>query len=252
VLSHSEARAIADRFGVSDSQIRRDHLISHLLAALTDHAGDRVIFFGGTALSRTLLPNGRLSEDIDLIARGSRRDLADHLTEVLPPALRREFPGLFWEPSLSEVRDVDSALLRSPDGLTVRLQLLDPVGYPRWPVAAADLVQRYSDAPPARLETPTAPAFAAWKTSAWFDRAAARDLYDLWALAMGGQLTAEAARLFVRYGPTNRPPEDHMFSVAPDENRWTRDLGGQLRLEITAADALAAVRAGWASARADM
>lgn len=77
-----------------------------MLAALTDHAADRVIFFGGTALSRTLLPDGRLSEDIDLIALGSRSELAEKLTAVLPQALRREFPRLFWEPSLSEVRDV--------------------------------------------------------------------------------------------------------------------------------------------------
>lgn len=164
-----------------------------------------MIFFGGTALSRTLLPDGRLSEDIDLIARGSRSQLADQLTAALPRALRREFPGLAWAPSLREVRDVDPAILRSPDGLTVRLQLLDPVGYPNWPVQAVALVQRYSDAPPARLTTPTPPAFAAWKTTAWFDRAAARDLYDLWALAAIDQLTAEAARLFVRYGlPTGR------------------------------------------------
>jgi hypothetical protein len=38
-------------------------------------------------------------------------------------------------------------------------------------------IQRYSDAPPAQLSIPTAPAFAASKTTAWFHRAAARDLY---------------------------------------------------------------------------
>jgi nucleotidyltransferase AbiEii toxin of type IV toxin-antitoxin system len=144
VLRASEARAVADRFAASDSQIRRDHLISHLLAALSEHAGDQIIFFGGTALSRTLLPNGRLSEDIDLIARGSRGEVAEHLTTTLPRVLRREFPRLSWEPPLTEVRDVDSALLRTPEGLTVRLQLLDPIGYPRWPVNQVDLFQRYS------------------------------------------------------------------------------------------------------------
>ncbi|WP_328322283.1 nucleotidyl transferase AbiEii/AbiGii toxin family protein [Kribbella sp. NBC_00382] len=176
MLTQTDARAVADRFGASDNQIRRDHLISHLLAALSEHVADRVIFFGGTALSRTLLPDGRLSEDIDLIAVGSRSELAELLTVVLPRALRREYPRLIWDPSLTDVRDVESALLRSPDGLTVRLQLLDSVGYPKWPVTAVDLVQRYGDAPPARLTTPTPPAFAAWKTAAWFDRAAARDL----------------------------------------------------------------------------
>jgi hypothetical protein len=252
VLSSVEGRVVADHFGASSGQIRRDHLISHLLAALTELAGDKLIFFGGTALSRTLLPDGRLSEDIDLIARGSRGQIAARLTATLPRTLRREFPGLSWEPSLSEVRDVDPALRRTPDGVTVRLQLLDSLGYPRWPVHTVDLVQRYSDAPPARLTTPTPAAFAAWKTAAWFDRAAARDLYDLWALATIGQITAEAARLFVRYGPTNRPPDNGLFGKAPDEDRWRRDLGGQLRLEITAAEALEVVRVGWAEARAAM
>lgn len=249
MLNPSEARTVAGHFAASDSQIRRDHLISHLLAVLSEHAADQIIFFGGTALSRTLLPDGRLSEDIDLIARGSRPEVAEHLTATLPRALRREFPRLSWEPALTEIRDVDSALLRTPDGLTVRLQLLDPIGYPRWPVHPVDLFQRYGDAPPARLTTPTPAAFAAWKTTAWFDRAAARDLYDLWALSTIGQLTPEAARLFIRHGPTNRPPDDNMFKAAPAEDDWRRDLGGQLRLEITAHEALEVVRTGWAEAR---
>jgi hypothetical protein len=40
-----------------------------------------------------------------------------------------------------------------------------------------------------------------------------------------------------------------MFAKAPDEEQWRRDLGGQLRLEITAGDALEVVRTGWAEAR---
>jgi hypothetical protein len=34
-LDDSEARAVADRFGVAIEQVRRDHLISHILAALS-------------------------------------------------------------------------------------------------------------------------------------------------------------------------------------------------------------------------
>jgi hypothetical protein len=37
---------------------------------------DDVIFFGGTALSRTFLPTLRLSEDIDLLVHGRRSDVA--------------------------------------------------------------------------------------------------------------------------------------------------------------------------------
>jgi hypothetical protein len=248
VLDPTEAQTFAEQFGVSPGQIARDHLISHLLAALSEHAADKVIFFGGTALSRSLLPDGRLSEDIDLIARGSRSDVAQYLHAVLPRALRREYPGLAWDPALSDVRDAEPAVLHTPQGLTVRIQLLRSVGYPPWPVERVELIQRYSDAPSARLSVPTAPAFAASKTAAWFDRAAARDLYDLWALANDGHLSTEAARLFARHGPTGRAPTDELFREAPGQDRWQRDLGGQLRLTVTAADALATVRDHWAAA----
>ena len=50
MLNPTEAQTLAERFGVSPGQIARDHLISHLLAALSAHAADQVIFFGGTAL----------------------------------------------------------------------------------------------------------------------------------------------------------------------------------------------------------
>jgi hypothetical protein len=52
-LDDGEARAVAHRFGVAIEQVRRDHLISHILAALSASHGEQVIFFGGTALART-------------------------------------------------------------------------------------------------------------------------------------------------------------------------------------------------------
>jgi hypothetical protein len=248
MLDPTEAQTLAEQFGVSPGQIARDHLISHLLAALSTHTADQVIFFGGTALARSLLPEGRLSEDIDLIAQGSRRDVAAHLHAKLPRALRREYPDLRWDPALTQVREAEPAVLYSPQGLTVRIQLLSPVGYPPWPVHRVDLTQRYSDAPPARLTVPTAPAFAASKTTAWYHRAAARDLYDLWALATHNHLSTEAAELFARHGPTNRAPTPELFRTAPRQDQWLRDLGGQLRLAVTAAQALTAVREHWATA----
>jgi predicted nucleotidyltransferase component of viral defense system len=92
MLDPEELLQIAARFGVSEDQVRRDHLISHLLAALSTEAADSVIFFGGTALARSLVPDGRLSEDVDLIALGSRTKVSTHLTSAIPRALRREYP----------------------------------------------------------------------------------------------------------------------------------------------------------------
>ena len=122
------------------------------------------------------------------------------------------------------------------------------IGRPSAMASKTPAIQRYSDAPPAQLSIPTAPAFAASKTTAWFHRAAARDLYDLWALATNGHLSTEAAQLFARHGPTTRPPTNDLFLTAPDDDQWRRDLGGQLRLTVTATDALTALRDQWAAA----
>lgn len=251
MLDPDEAQAVAERFGVASAQVARDHLISHVLAALSDLAGDDVVFFGGTALSRTHIPEGRLSEDIDLLAVAGRGAGAARIEPGLPRVLRREFPGVAWIPRPTEVRDSEPVMLQTPDGLGVRIQLLSSTGYAAWPVERRAIVQRYSDAPPATLTVPTAAAFVAWKTVAWFDRRAARDLYDLWSLAEHGHLSADAAELFARFGPTNRPPTAAMFSQPVDEERWRRDLSGQARLRIPAAEALAVVGAGWQALGAD-
>lgn len=248
MLDPQEEAAIAEQFGVARAQVRRDHLISHLLAAISDRLADEVIFFGGTALSRTFAPEGRLSEDIDLIACNGRSSAAEALETTLLRATRREFPGLRWEPALTSVRGATPAVLVAPEGTTVRVQLLSSTGYAPWPTERRPLVQRYSDAEPAALSVPTAPAFAAWKTSAWAHRATSRDLYDLWLLTRLGALTTDAAELFARFGPTNKPPSSALFTHAPDEQTWQRELAGQTHVEITANAALTYVRDTWLDA----
>lgn len=245
MLAPDEELAIATQFGVAKPQVKRDHLISHLLAALSEHVADQLIFFGGTALSRTFAPAGRLSEDIDLIARHDRSATAAAVEHALVHATRREYPGLHWQPRLTAVRGSAPAILTAPDGTSVRIQLLSAIGYAPWPTERRKMVQRYSDAPPARLIVPTAASFAAWKTSTWIDRAASRDLYDLWLLAQIGAIDAEASVLFAKYGPTNNPPNARQLAHPPDEATWQRELAGQTRLAVTAADALAEVREAW-------
>jgi hypothetical protein len=88
-------------------------------------------------------------------------------------------------------------------------------------------------------------AFAAWKTVAWAERAACRDLFDLWALSRIGGIDGEAAALYVRYGPTNRPPAPSVFQRAPEEGTWRSALVGQTRLTVSAAEAMEAVGRAW-------
>lgn len=72
-MNSDEKASVAEQFGVAAEQVERDHLISHLLAFLARDFGDSIHFIGGTALARTHLPHGRLSEDIDKPASRSRR-----------------------------------------------------------------------------------------------------------------------------------------------------------------------------------
>ena len=84
-----DAAVVAAAFGADVAQVAHDRLVSELLAAICEHLGDDVVFFGGTALARTYLPNGRLSEDIDLLATTRRRDVAAALDALLSSGLRR-------------------------------------------------------------------------------------------------------------------------------------------------------------------
>nr|WP_245650626.1 nucleotidyl transferase AbiEii/AbiGii toxin family protein [Nocardia harenae] len=132
--------------------------------------------------------------------------------------------------------------MQADSGLSIKIQLLSARDRTVWPTELRPLGQRYGDAPPAQLPVPTLPAFAASKTATWHDRRAPRDLWDLWALAGIGAIDPAAARLFVRHGPTNRPPANHLFDRPPSEDEWVSQLAGQTRLTVTAATALDIVR----------
>jgi len=249
-MNADERAEIAQQFGVAPEQVERDHLISHLLAFLSQNFSDRIQFIGGTALARTHLPDGRLSEDIDLIAIDDRKAVAADLDGALPRALARTHGRLTLNPPLSDVANTVAAVLRSATGMLVRIQLLSVRGRMLWPTERRSLEQRYRDAPAAELTVPTLPAFAASKTATWADRRAPRDLWDLWALSGIGAIDTAALELYRRFGPTNQPPGSYVFETPPSDAEWQSQLAGQTRLTINAADALAAVREAWARIRA--
>lgn len=226
MLDPAELATVADRFGVSDDQVIRDHFISHILEGLTSLDRNDLAFFGGTALARTYLPDGRLSEDIDLWAQ-DRTTMAAILEQRLPQVLSREFPGSWWLVPLTRVRDVEPALLRTGDGTTVRIQLLSAQGMFDWPTEIKSVDVRYSDAGRATLHVPTLAAFTAMKTTAWADRHAERDLYDLSALAELGAIDSAAASLAA--DATGVRVAQHMFDRLPTGFRWQEQLAHQLK-----------------------
>ncbi|MCR6706349.1 MAG: nucleotidyl transferase AbiEii/AbiGii toxin family protein [Cellulomonas sp.] len=245
VSQYDEWAAVAERFGVDMEQVRRDHLISHLLGAIAAGVpSDDVVFFGGTALSRTFLTDARLSEDIDLIALAPRTDVAVQIEAAVRRGLARSHGRPTWRPALSATSGSQPATVGVEGTASIQVQLLSGEGY-LWPTEVRDIDQRYSDAPPARLRTLTAAGFAAAKLATWMERRAPRDLYDLWALDVRGLINADALDVFVAKGPTAKPPGAWVFNVELDEDAWRRALSHQTRLRITAGDALDTVRAAW-------
>lgn len=251
-LSTEDLTREADRFGVSDQQVRRDHAISHVLAAVSEEFAHDVIFFGGTALSRTHLLHARLSEDIDLLALTPRTQLADRLTRTISSRLLRTLGRVSWNPRFAAHDDVQAAVLAISEDIAIKIQLLDAKGYAKWPVEMRQIEQRYRDAQPATLQVPTITSFAGWKTDAWFARRASRDLYDLWALAERDAIDTDAVSAFVKFGSTGGPPRPFMFSKAPPRSEWEEALAAQTRLEVGPEDALHAVRNAWASAQGEV
>jgi predicted nucleotidyltransferase component of viral defense system len=246
-----ERDRVAHQFGVAPEQVERDHLISYLLAFVSQRFGDRVHFIGGTALARTHLPDGRLSEDVDLVALDTRRAVAEELDDVLPRAVARTHGRLTVEPLFSRVVDTFPVTVRTVEGVAVKVQLLSSRDRVVWPAERRVLEQRYSDAPNAELVVPTLPAFAASKTVTWAERSAPRDLWDLWALSGIGAISNAALHLFREFGPTNRPPGLYLFGNPPSDAEWQTQLAGQTRLTVTAAEALTIVHDAWARVVAD-
>ncbi len=203
MILDAEIAAFAARFGVADSQIVRDHLVSHVLVAVAELiASDDVTFIGGTALCRTWLPDLRLSEDIDLLVDST--SISETLRQHVSRRLRREFPNHRWL-TLGSRHDVESWNLVADDAAIVKVQL---VRRPEWkaiPVAAADVQLRYSDLPDnVEMMVPTPGGFGAMKLMAWLDRHTSRDLFDLAALADAGhvnQATVDLVKRVAGYAP---------------------------------------------------
>ncbi|WP_433673795.1 nucleotidyl transferase AbiEii/AbiGii toxin family protein [Microbacterium gorillae] len=240
VLEPTEQAAVQEVFGVGPEQVLRDHAISHTLAAIATVGADDVVFFGGTALSRTQLPDLRLSEDIDLIARGNRRSVAERIESAIESELGRSLGTVTFEPPLSATKGSEPSVLAVGTS-RFQIQLLRGVDQPAWPTEVIDIEQRYSDAPPARVRVLTPAAQVAAKLAAWHDRAAPRDLYDLWALASSGAISGEAARVFGRLGPLTEA-RSIQFTRIPTDAEWEAALGHQCIIEVTPAEAARVIR----------
>lgn len=250
MLSRAQTAEWARRFGVADAQVRLDHLLSHLLLGVARAGAEDIVFFGGTALSRTHLvhpPWMRMSEDLDMLVVGDHATVAERLERRLPRLVHREYPDAVWTVAPTQIRAPAPAQITG-GGANVSVQLLPGAGawaaWQRVPVERRDIDLRYDDTPgTVELTVPTLEGFAAMKLSAWEDRTAERDLFDLAGLATLGAFNDRTADIFVQL--CARPPEPRNYRRLPATTRarWKDQLGHQTA-ELPDPDAcLAAVAA---------
>ena len=244
MLDQPELSLWAARLGVAPEQIRKDHLISHLLAGVArGTVAERAVFFGGTALARTHLGDRRISEDIDLWAAPAQEVFAI-LADELPRHVRREYPGLRIE---RDSPATGTAVARN--GTQVRLQV---VAYGAEHHRCVELERRkidlrYTDLrQETELTVPVRSSFAAMKHLAWADRTAPRDLVDLAGFAAIGALDGEADAIVncLRGFGVNSRDVDRL----PERARrvWIVDLAHQMGQPPDPDHALSAVQEAWA------
>ncbi len=233
----------ASRFEVPQSQIERDHLVSHLLVALRELLPQEVVFFGGTALCRTHLPNMRLSEDIDLLVENPRV-FAELAAESLPRGVRREFPHLTVGPITPSGRSLTTRL-EAPrvEGIQLQYVQIEPderqLIFEERPV-----LLRYSDLPSDVLwRVPNEESFVVMKVKAWRDRFAPRDLFDLWKLAEAGFMTKQVHHLLRRTTGVGFIIGDFDGPREVAAAAWMTELSNQVARLPAFEEALAAVRA---------
>lgn len=241
MLDPRESQKIRNLFSANEAQVSRDHAISHVLAAL-QRVTTEMVFFGGTALSRTFLTAGRLSEDIDIYSP-DRRALCQELDDF-PKLIKEEFPQAIWNVMPSKTVDPQSSLLICDSFIQIKVQAVDSQthGWSKVPKNLTLIHQRYSDVPATKLFAPTFDGFVAMKALVWFDRHAARDLFDLEGLSHQGQVT-DGARELINQMRGFRLSSGMMNGRVV--GLWKEELSHQTKLTISEEECRARVLEWW-------
>ena len=245
MLDPRESQNLQNLFNANEAQVSRDHAISHVLAAL-QAINTELVFFGGTALSRTFLTAGRLSEDIDLYS-ADRRALCQELNE-LPKLIKEEFPQATWNMLPSQTVDPQSSLLVCDSSIQIKVQAVDSQtrGWSKVPKVLTQIHQRFSDVPSTKLFAPTFDGFVAMKALVWFDRGAPRDLFDLEGLSRAGEVSPIARELVNELRGFNLTGKMLNRKLS---GLWHEELAHQTRLEISEEECLSRVLEWWGTTK---
>ena len=241
MLDPRDSQKVKNLFNANEAQVSRDHAISHVLAALQG-INTELVFFGGTALSRTFLTMGRLSEDIDLYSP-DRRALCRELDEF-PKLIKEEFPHANWNVMPSQTVDSQSSLLVCDSSIQITVQAVDSRTreWSKVPKALTQIYQRFSDVSETKLFTPTFDGFVAMKALAWIDRHSARDLFDLEGLSHIGEVTQGAREVIDQLIGFRLSREMMMGRVV---GLWHEELVHQTKLDKSEEECLERLLTWW-------
>ncbi len=223
MISPGEVQVHAARWRVAPEQIYRDHMISHILAALVDLEFG-CWFYGGTALNRSYIPQGRLSEDIDIMVE----DITVDIEALLGRQLLATLGATTWD-LVSRRSWMHTYQVKTIDG-AVKVQLVRfDRDDQRWGWEETEVELRYACLPESvRMRLPERDGFVAMKLGAYTDRWAPRDLLDLANLARIGAITPAA---IARYREvTGRGPvlADFERVQQPTREQWEAELSHQV------------------------
>ncbi len=248
MIDVTEISARARTLGIDPAYVERDHLLSHVLAAIAE-GEPHLTFRGGTALARVYWPDFRLSEDLDFIGDITARELERTLSRAVESAAQQSSMDLelrFGAPkggwSRSSVRAGEIEILVD----------VNAGDRPYLPAEEHPLRLPYSDLGNRERKIRVL-ALAEILGNKWFmldddDRREPRDLYDVWTgLVRFGVPFEELARgHHAKYG-TN-PSEGQLRRAERLKELWETRLGHQLADLPPFDDVLAAVRhhfEGW-------
>lgn len=179
-----ESRELTSRardLGVSEDHVRRDYVLNHVLASISDFFSE-LNFRGGTALARVYWPDFRLSEDLDFIVDKMPSDFEQRLAACVNDATQRT--DLKLKLRSGPARHGRHRFFVASDfgELLVDVQSDER---PHHPITMGALTLPYSDLTEKERSIPTI-ALSEILGNKWFmlddsDRKEPRDLYDLWA-----------------------------------------------------------------------
>jgi len=132
----------ASRTGFSSRLIEKDYFCTVLLAYLSDHGGDQLVFKGGTCLAKVYAGFYRLSEDLDFVisiavdaSRTQRRQaaaatkdavarLADHLHAF---TVKRPLTGANNSTQYNGAVGYESPTTGQPESILVEVSVREPL-----------------------------------------------------------------------------------------------------------------------------